>query len=35
MGADLHRDVLVMHHKHPGDINLDPRSVEFVLLPLR
>jgi hypothetical protein len=24
-----------MHHKHPGDISLNPRSPELVLLPLR
>jgi hypothetical protein len=24
-----------MHHKHPGDIGLDPKSLELVLLPLR
>jgi hypothetical protein len=24
-----------MHHKHPGDIDLAPRSLELVLLPLR
>jgi hypothetical protein len=24
-----------MHHKHPRDISLDPRSLELVLLPLR
>jgi hypothetical protein len=35
MSAHLHRHVLVMHHKHPGDIGLDPRSLELVLLPLR
>jgi hypothetical protein len=23
-----------MHHKHPGDISLDPRSLELVILPL-
>jgi hypothetical protein len=34
-GAHLHRHVLVMHHKHPGDIGLDPRSLELLLLPLR
>jgi hypothetical protein len=26
---------MVMHHKNLGDINLDPRSFELVLLPLR
>jgi hypothetical protein len=25
----------MMHHKHPGNIGLDPRSLELVLLPLR
>jgi hypothetical protein len=24
-----------MHHKHPRNIGLDPRSLELVLLPLR
>jgi hypothetical protein len=24
-----------MHHKHPGNISLEPRSLELVLLPLR
>jgi hypothetical protein len=24
-----------MHDKHPGNIGLDPRSLELVLLPLR
>jgi hypothetical protein len=23
-----------MHHKHPRNIGLDPRSLEFVLLPM-
>jgi hypothetical protein len=23
-----------MHHKHPGNIGLDPRRLELVLLPL-
>jgi hypothetical protein len=35
MGAHLQRHILVMHHKHPRDIGLDPRSLELVLLPLR
>jgi hypothetical protein len=35
MGAHLYRHFLVMHHKHPGDIGLDPRSLELILLPLR
>jgi hypothetical protein len=34
MGAHLHKHILVMHHKHPGNIGLDPRSPELVLLPL-
>jgi hypothetical protein len=34
MGAHLHKHVLVMHHKNPGNIGLDPRSLELVLLPL-
>jgi hypothetical protein len=33
-GAHLHRHILVMHHKHPRNIILDPRSLELVLLPL-
>jgi hypothetical protein len=33
-GARLHKHILVMHHKHPGNIGLDPRSLEIVLLPL-
>jgi hypothetical protein len=32
--AHLHKHILVMHHKHPGNIGLDPRSLELVLLPL-
>jgi hypothetical protein len=35
MDTHLHIHVLVMHHKHHGDISLDPRSLELVLLPLR
>jgi hypothetical protein len=35
MGAHLHKHILVMHHNHPGDIGLDPKSLELVLLPLR
>jgi hypothetical protein len=35
MGSHLHKNILVMHHKHPGNIGLDPRSLELVLLPLR
>jgi hypothetical protein len=35
MDAHLHRHVLVMHHKHPGNIGLDPRSLELILHPLR
>jgi hypothetical protein len=35
MGAHLHRYMLVMHHKHHRDIDLDPRSLELILLPLR
>jgi hypothetical protein len=35
MGAHLHEHILVMHHKHLGDICLDPRSLELVLLSLR
>jgi hypothetical protein len=34
MGAHLHRHILVMHHKHPGNIGLDPRNIELVFLPL-
>jgi hypothetical protein len=34
-GARLHEHILVMHHKHPGDIYLDPRSLELDLLSLR
>jgi hypothetical protein len=33
-GAHLHKHILVMHHKHPENIDLDPRSLELVLLPL-
>jgi hypothetical protein len=25
---------MVMHHKHPGNIGLDPRNPELVFLPL-
>jgi hypothetical protein len=35
MGANFHIHVLVMNHQHLGDIFLDPRSLELVLLPLR
>jgi hypothetical protein len=34
MGAHLHEHILVMHHEHPRNISLDPRSLELVLLPL-
>jgi hypothetical protein len=34
MGAHLHKHILVMHHKHPGNIGLDPRNLELVFLPL-
>jgi hypothetical protein len=34
MGAHLHKHILVMHHKHPRNIDLDPRSLELVLLLL-
>jgi hypothetical protein len=34
MGAHLHKHILMMHHKHPGNIGLDPGSLELVLLPL-
>jgi hypothetical protein len=33
-GAHLNKHILVMHHKHRGNISLDPRSLELVLLPL-
>jgi hypothetical protein len=33
--AHLHRHILVINHKHPGDISLDLRSLELILLPLR
>jgi hypothetical protein len=32
--AHLHKYILVMHHKQPGNIDLDPRSLDLVLLPL-
>jgi hypothetical protein len=35
MDAHLHRHIVVMHHKYPRDIGLDPRSLEPVHLPLR
>jgi hypothetical protein len=35
MGAHLHNHILVMLHKHLGNIGLVPRSLELVLLPLR
>jgi hypothetical protein len=35
MGAHLNKHILVMHHKHTGNIGLHPRSFELVLLPLR
>jgi hypothetical protein len=31
--AHLHKHILVMHHKHLGNISLDPRSLELVLIP--
>jgi hypothetical protein len=35
MGAHLYKHILVvMHHKHPGNIGLDPRNLELVSLPL-
>jgi hypothetical protein len=34
MGAHFHRHALVMNHQHPGNIYLDPRSFELVILPL-
>jgi hypothetical protein len=34
-GGHLHKHILVMDHKHHGDIGLDPRSLELVLLSLR
>jgi hypothetical protein len=34
MGAHLHKHILVMDHKHPGNIGLDPRNLELVFLPL-
>jgi hypothetical protein len=34
MGAHLQKHILVMHHKHPGNIGLDPRNLELVFLPL-
>jgi hypothetical protein len=33
--AHFHIHVLVMNYQHPGDIYLDPRSLELVLLLLR
>jgi hypothetical protein len=33
-GAHLHNHILVMNHKHPGNISLDPRNLELVSLPL-
>jgi hypothetical protein len=34
MGAYLHKHILVMHHKDPGNISLHLRSLELVLLPM-
>jgi hypothetical protein len=34
-GAHLHKHILVMRHNHPGNISLDPISLELVHLPLR
>jgi hypothetical protein len=34
MGTHLHKHILVMHHKHPGNNDLDPRNLELVFLPL-
>jgi hypothetical protein len=34
MGAHLYKHILVMYHKHPGNIGLDPRNLEHVSLPL-
>jgi hypothetical protein len=33
-GAHLHKYILLMHYKHPGNIGLDPRNLELVFLPL-
>jgi hypothetical protein len=33
-GAHLHKHILVMHHKHPENISLDPRNLELVFRPL-
>jgi hypothetical protein len=33
-GAHLHSHILVMNHKHPGNIGLDLRNLELVSLPL-
>jgi hypothetical protein len=32
--AHLHKCILVMHHKHPGNISFDTRNLELVFLPL-
>jgi hypothetical protein len=34
MGAHLHKHILVMHHKHPGNIGPGPRNLELVFLHL-
>jgi hypothetical protein len=34
MGAHLDKHIMVMHHKHPGNISPDPRSLEHVFHPL-
>jgi hypothetical protein len=32
--GSLHKHILVMHHKHRGNIGPDPRNIELVFLPL-
>jgi hypothetical protein len=34
MGAHHHKHILVMHHKHPGNIGLDHKNLELIFLPL-
>jgi hypothetical protein len=34
MGSHLYKHILVMNHKHPGIIGLDPRNLELVSLAL-
>jgi hypothetical protein len=34
MSAQLHRHIMAVHHRHPGDIILHPIGLELILLPI-